>query len=845
MGTYEVLKQAISDVIKTNGNQEITGQLTQNVLVAIVNALGNNALFAGIAQTNTVPGTPDGNVFYLAAAKGIYTNFNAYEVTDKLTIFNNKTGNWVASEIDVVITSALDDVKNNIYVYDYAALTSLSQESGALKETGIVDPTPTGYYVRKYDISGLTNIAVTGRSGLGVYSLLCFYNSNNEFISAQYIGTQTNYSQMVISVPSGVQFIKISGSGSYLPACYSVQSQLAFYTKTEIPTVVANLTTQKADKTDIYNITSSNTQLSLDSVQENYALRSNGNVSANTGYFINKYLTTNKTSVSVTGRSGASSFCLACAFDANNNVLQAFEVGMSTNYTKLVINLPIGTAYVKVCGNTGIMPNAFETQYTLKFYTKEESDEKYATKEEIADKAERSDIYINEPQIIEGLTVVQGYYPTSSTGVITANSQWSYIEYNIQPDDILFATGFVRPSPTALAVYKDANGAYIGNQFVGAGTNTNYDKQLLTIPANAVKVLITGSSNTEPQTQNRPLLYKGVEQLAFYQKNETLSTEEIEQKIAETTPNYWNQKKIWWCGTSIPAGGYPQLVGQMLNCTVNNRAQGSSGCRRSTLSGDFTGMYWQNMAYSLSQTAEEKEYIIANWATIQPILMSGAPTILSTSEQTLIRSCTFEQRLLPYINESDLFVYDHGHNDWKYNKPSNFGGGSDIGVLPTVENIQSGLLAEDTYMTANNNAKLVELFGDLSKIPNLNNWIASINRNCFIGATNFIMMVILKNKPHGRIAMVSNNRLNKQGLIEAQLLNSENWFIPIAKVYEYLMYSNFVIPGTSNYWGDARTNDLTVFDLYNKDGVHPSSDTTGDANRLYAGILSEFIKKIR
>ena len=122
MGTYEVLKQAISDVIKTNGNQEITGQLTQNVLVAIVNALGNNALFAGIAQTNTVPGTPDGNVFYLAATKGIYTNFNAYEVTDKLTIFNNKTGNWVASEIDVVITSALDDVKNNIYVYDYAAL---------------------------------------------------------------------------------------------------------------------------------------------------------------------------------------------------------------------------------------------------------------------------------------------------------------------------------------------------------------------------------------------------------------------------------------------------------------------------------------------------------------------------------------------------------------------------------------------------------------------------------------------------------------------------------------------------------------------------------------------------
>ena len=37
MGNYDELKQAVSDVIKTNGNQEITGQVLQNTLLSIIN----------------------------------------------------------------------------------------------------------------------------------------------------------------------------------------------------------------------------------------------------------------------------------------------------------------------------------------------------------------------------------------------------------------------------------------------------------------------------------------------------------------------------------------------------------------------------------------------------------------------------------------------------------------------------------------------------------------------------------------------------------------------------------------------------------------------------------------
>lgn len=75
MANYQTLKNSIAKVIKTNGNQEITGQLLQNTLNSIVSSVGTNYHFAGIATSRTNPGTPDQNIFYLAG-EGRYTNFS-------------------------------------------------------------------------------------------------------------------------------------------------------------------------------------------------------------------------------------------------------------------------------------------------------------------------------------------------------------------------------------------------------------------------------------------------------------------------------------------------------------------------------------------------------------------------------------------------------------------------------------------------------------------------------------------------------------------------------------------------------------------------------------------------
>ena len=40
-------------------------------------------------------------------------------------------------------------------------------------------------------------------------------------------------------------------------------------------------------------------------------------------------------------------------------------------------------------------------------------------------------------------------------------------------------------------------------------------------------------------------------------------------------------------------------------------------------------------------------------------------------------------------------------------------------------------------------------------------------------------------------------------------------------------------------------NDVTAYEVYNVDKVHPSSDTTGKANKIYAGLIAAFLQTVR
>lgn len=115
MGNYEELKAAVASVIKTNGNQEITGQVLQNTLTTLISQVGANATFAGIATPDTAPGTPDQNVFYLATKPSTYVNFNSLIVNPgEIAIFSITGNSWVKTVVgefaDITTQRIIKDV---------------------------------------------------------------------------------------------------------------------------------------------------------------------------------------------------------------------------------------------------------------------------------------------------------------------------------------------------------------------------------------------------------------------------------------------------------------------------------------------------------------------------------------------------------------------------------------------------------------------------------------------------------------------------------------------------------------------------------------------------------------
>lgn len=109
---YNDLIAAIVEQIKPNDNEEITGQIMQNVLLAIVRHLGDGHVYGGIATPDTViENEPRGAVFYLATERGQYGSFDDITITDEdgeivVLSYNPSYDVWSKSSFNIVLSAA-------------------------------------------------------------------------------------------------------------------------------------------------------------------------------------------------------------------------------------------------------------------------------------------------------------------------------------------------------------------------------------------------------------------------------------------------------------------------------------------------------------------------------------------------------------------------------------------------------------------------------------------------------------------------------------------------------------------------------------------------------------------
>lgn len=150
MANYATLKAAIQQVVKTNGNNKITGALLQQSLLAMIESLGVGYQYMGIANPTTNPGTPDQNVFYLAGS-GTYPNFNSLVVPSGYLGVLKYNGSWVKELLEMDGSLKQLQLETTELVYDYAVV------AGGSNSKDFQVSLPEGDYLFLIDDNGTGN----------------------------------------------------------------------------------------------------------------------------------------------------------------------------------------------------------------------------------------------------------------------------------------------------------------------------------------------------------------------------------------------------------------------------------------------------------------------------------------------------------------------------------------------------------------------------------------------------------------------------------------------------------------------------------------------------------------
>lgn len=224
---WSTLKSAVADVIKANGNQEITGQLLQSVLNNIITSLGKNATFAGIATPTTNPGLPDGPVFYFATVAGTYANFSGKVLEQGLHVLYNTVDSW---QVHSVMTVAQEAGDSNSVVMSQKAVTdaivdrtsvlsdtldNLIKETVSFPHSGFIDKnTGDVVYNPDYVYTNLVRVSKEDRifyrgAAFDRGASVAFYAADKSYISSVQFNVVGTYE---VEIPENTFYIKGSTS---------------------------------------------------------------------------------------------------------------------------------------------------------------------------------------------------------------------------------------------------------------------------------------------------------------------------------------------------------------------------------------------------------------------------------------------------------------------------------------------------------------------------------------------------------------------------------------------------------------------------------------------------------
>lgn len=191
---YAQLKTDIAAVIRNNGNQEITGNVLQGALLEMINALGANYQYAGVADTSTTITTTEANVFYLLTAAGTYSNMSSSIVHASgigIALWNGTA--WSYQNVPSSAIADFEQLNNTQYLTDATIVVKQGYISGANGSAYVINQSTSRHYCILP-----ANIGATPRT-----ENCTPYNRININESGNVISTQTYTTE----IPSSTTFV--------------------------------------------------------------------------------------------------------------------------------------------------------------------------------------------------------------------------------------------------------------------------------------------------------------------------------------------------------------------------------------------------------------------------------------------------------------------------------------------------------------------------------------------------------------------------------------------------------------------------------------------------------------
>lgn len=244
MSEYATLKSTIEDNIKQNGTNAITGPVLQSALLAMVNSLGAEFQFGGVAAPTDNPGTPDYKVAYIASNPGTYSNFGGITLADgevaillwsgsawsKQTtgisaMFANPdtiNGGIILSKGGDIVAHAADndemqEVRNALVDADFALLNPDAKITNkVINDDGPIGS--TSYDVWVYALTPGKNYVFSAILGSGIDRRPVYYSADadgNELVGwDKYKGdaaaTSEQYFSGPLTIPAGANYILLN-----------------------------------------------------------------------------------------------------------------------------------------------------------------------------------------------------------------------------------------------------------------------------------------------------------------------------------------------------------------------------------------------------------------------------------------------------------------------------------------------------------------------------------------------------------------------------------------------------------------------------------------------------------